>query len=63
MVGVVEFSKQVRKEVDKISWATKKESGMTALVVMIAVIIFATFFTLTDYFINAVIQYIISVGG
>jgi preprotein translocase subunit SecE len=63
MVGVVEFVKQVRKEGDKVSWATKKESGVMALTVLIAVIIFATFFTLTDYVVNSIVQYLISVGS
>jgi preprotein translocase subunit SecE len=44
----LQFIQQVRAEVAKISWPTRRETGLTTVMVMIMATLFATFFFLVD---------------
>ena len=44
----LQFIQQVRAEVAKIIWPTRRETGLTTVMVMIMATLFATFFFLVD---------------
>ena len=44
----LQFIQQVRAEAAKVSWPSRREVGLTTLMVMIMAAIFATFFFLVD---------------
>jgi preprotein translocase subunit SecE len=44
----LQFIQQVRAEVAKITWPTRRETGLTTVMVMIMATIFAMFFFLVD---------------
>jgi preprotein translocase subunit SecE len=56
----LQFIQQVRAEVAKITWPTRRETGLTTVMVMIMATIFAMFFFLVDlairYGLEAVLQ-------
>src|SRR6185312_7397795 len=44
----VEFLRQVRQEVGKVTWPTRKETGVTTGLVLLLVVLAAVFFFLVD---------------
>jgi preprotein translocase subunit SecE len=44
----LQFIQQVRAEVAKVVWPTRREVGLTTVMVMIMATLFATFFFLVD---------------
>ena len=48
----LQFIQQVRAEVAKVTWPTRRETGLTTVMVMIMAAIFATFFFLVDLLIR-----------
>ena len=48
----LQFIQQVRAEVAKITWPTRRETGLTTVMVMIMATLFATFFFLVDLLIR-----------
>ena len=57
------FMRQVRQEVSKVTWPTRKETGVTTVMVFVMVIIAAVFFLIVDKIISLGIQGILGVGG
>jgi preprotein translocase subunit SecE len=47
-----QFAQQVRAEVAKVSWPTRRETGITTVMVMIMASVFAVFFFLVDLIIR-----------
>jgi preprotein translocase subunit SecE len=47
-----EFFRQVRQEIKKVTWLSRKETGITTIIVFIMVIISALFFLAADYLIS-----------
>jgi preprotein translocase subunit SecE len=47
-----EFFRQVRQEIKKVTWLSRKETGITTIIVFIMVIISALFFLAADYVIS-----------
>jgi preprotein translocase subunit SecE len=58
----IEFFKQVRQEINKISWPTQKEVVITGVMVLIMVLISAIFFLIVDLGASKLIQSILSLG-
>ena len=48
----LQFIQQVRAEVAKVTWPTRRETGLTTVMVMIMAALFATFFFLVDLLIR-----------
>jgi preprotein translocase subunit SecE len=59
----MEFLREVRQEVAKVTWPTGKETGMTTLMVFIMVFIAAAFFFLTDQGLAYCVRFILSLGA
>jgi preprotein translocase subunit SecE len=51
-----EFIRQVRSEVGKVVWPTRKETTQTAIMVLIMTIILAIFFLGIDAIFNGIVQ-------
>lgn len=48
----IEFFKQVRQEASKVIWPSRKETGVTTIVVFIMVIVSSAFFLTADFVIS-----------
>ncbi|MEM8915288.1 MAG: preprotein translocase subunit SecE [Pseudomonadota bacterium] len=59
----VEFAREVRREVSKVTWPTRKETGITTMMVFVFVAIMAVFFLIVDYISSTVVQAILGLGG
>lgn len=58
-----EFLQQVRTEVSKVTWPSRKETLVTSIMVFIMVIIACIFFFLTDTVIGFVVRLVLGIGG
>ncbi|WP_366657339.1 preprotein translocase subunit SecE [Fodinicurvata sp. EGI_FJ10296] len=58
-----EYVRQVRQEVSKVTWPTRKETGITTAMVFVFVTIMALFFLVVDQVSAVAIQFILGVGG
>ena len=54
-----EFIRQVRSEASKVVWPTRRETLMTALMVMIMTSLLAVFFLGVDSVFSAIVQFLL----
>ncbi len=59
----LQFIQQVRAEVAKITWPTRRETGLTTVMVMIMATLFATFFFLVDLAIRYGLETVLSLAS
>ena len=59
----LEFIRQVRQEVSKVTWPTRKETIVTTILVFIMVVICATFFLVVDRILAWGISLILGMGA
>jgi len=57
------FLRQVRQEVSKVTWPTRKETGVTTVMVFVMVALAAVFFLLVDKVISLGIQSVLGIGS
>lgn len=62
-VSPAQFVRQVRQEVNKVTWATKKETATATGMVFVMVFVAAIFFFLVDMFLSWGVQTILGFGG
>lgn len=60
--GLVTYFKQVRQELNKVTWPTRKETIQTTIMVFIMVTIMSLFLFLTDQVVAFFIQLILGLG-
>jgi len=58
-----QFVRQVRQEMSKVTWADKKDTFISSVIVIVLIILFSIFFLLTDQIWSFVIKKIIQIGG
>ena len=58
-----QFIREVRQETNKVTWPTKKETGVTTMMVFIMVTIAAIFFLLADQLIAFAVKLVLGLGG
>ena len=58
----IQFAQEVRQEVAKVTWPTRKEVWITTIAVIIMVAISALFFMLADLVIAQIITFILGLG-
>ncbi len=58
-----QFIQQVRQEVSKVTWPTRKETTITTIMVFIMVVLAGIFFLLVDWFLSNGIKLILGLGG
>ena len=62
MMNPAQFVNQVRAEVSKVVWPTRKEAGLTTVMVFVMATLVAIFFFLVDMLLQAVIQWVLGTG-
>jgi preprotein translocase subunit SecE len=58
-----EFIQQVRREVAKVTWPTRKETTITTIMVFVFVFLIAIFFFLVDQVLSSVVKLVLGLGG
>ena len=58
-----QFVRQVRQEINRITWATKRETMIASMSVFVMALIASLFFFLVDLLISNVVQALLSFGG
>ncbi len=59
----VEFVQQVRREVAKVTWPTRRETTVSTTMVFIFVTIAAIFFFLVDQALAVLVKLVLGIGG
>jgi len=58
-----QYIREVRQEVSKVTWPTRKETTVTTIMVFIMVFLAALFFFFVDQVLSWVVRMIIGLGG
>ena len=59
----IEFFRQVRQEVQKVTWPTLKETTVTTTMVFVMVVVASLFFFVVDSLLGLGITFILGLGG
>ena len=59
----VEFIQQVRREMAKVTWPSRKETMITTVMVFIFVFLAAMFFFLVDQALSKLVKLVLGFGG
>ena len=59
----VEFVRQVRQETAKVTWPSRRELGISTVMVFIMVFLAAAFFLVVDQVISIAVQFILGLAG
>lgn len=62
MKNPTEFAREVRTEVDKVTWPTWRETMITTVLVLIMVILAALFFLAADQIMSRAVAFILGLG-
>jgi preprotein translocase subunit SecE len=57
-----EFLRQVRQEVARVTWPSRKELTMTTSMVFLMVVVAALFFFLVDEVLSQIVKYVLGAG-
>jgi preprotein translocase subunit SecE len=55
----MQFYQQVRQEVSKVTWPSRKETTVTSAMVFVMVIVVSLFFLVVDYILGAGVSYVL----
>ena len=58
-----QFVRQVRQEINRITWASRRETMFASLSVFVMALIASVFFFLVDLMLSSVVQFLLSFGG
>ena len=58
-----QFVRQVRQEINRITWASRRETMFASLSVFVMALIASIFFLLVDLALSNIVQYLLSFGG
>ncbi len=58
-----QFIREVRREVSKVTWPTRKETTVTTGMVFVMVFLAAMFFFLIDQILSGAVRLILDLGG
>ena len=61
-VGMAEFFREVRAELNKVTWPSRKETTVTTVMVFVMVIAAAVFFLTVDWVLSHLVQFVITGG-
>jgi preprotein translocase subunit SecE len=62
-VSPFKFLQEVRSEVQKVTWPTRRETGITTAMVFVMVAIASVFFLVADQIIRVFITFVLGLGG
>ena len=58
-----QFVRQVRQEINRITWATKRETIYASISVLVMAIIASLFFLLVDLLLSSVVEFLLDFGS
>ena len=58
-----QFVRQVRQEINRITWASRRETMLASLSVFVMALIASIFFLLVDLILSNIVQFLLSFGG
>jgi preprotein translocase subunit SecE len=58
-----QFVRQVRQEINRITWASRRETMYASLSVFVMALIASLFFFLVDLFLSNIVQFLLGFGG
>jgi preprotein translocase subunit SecE len=58
-----QFIQEVRQEMAKVTWPTRRETGISTAMVFLMVIVAALFFLLVDQLLQVGVKFIFGLGG
>ena len=58
-----QFVRQVRQEINRITWASRRETMFASLSVFVMALIASIFFLIVDLMLSNIVQYLLSFGG
>ena len=58
-----QFVRQVRQEINRITWASRRETMFASLSVFVMALIASIFLLLVDLMLSNIVQYLLSFGG
>jgi preprotein translocase subunit SecE len=59
----IKYAQEVKNEMDKVTWPSRRETTVTSIMVLIFVFIAAIFFLLSDQLLSWVVGLILGIGG
>ena len=59
----LEFAREVRREVGKVTWPSRKETLVSTGMVFVMVVLASVFFLVVDQVIGFVIRLVLGIGG
>ena len=62
-INPVQFIQEVRQEASKVTWPTRKETGVSTVMVFVMVILAALFFLLVDQILQFGVKLILGFGS
>jgi preprotein translocase subunit SecE len=62
-ISPLEFLRQVRQEVSRVTWPSRKETGVTTAMVFAMVVLAAVFFFLVDQVLAAGVRLVLGLGA
>ena len=62
-ISPIQFFRQVRQEVKKVTWPTRKEVTQATTMVIVIVVIAATFFFFTDVVLAWAVKLVLGIGA
>jgi preprotein translocase subunit SecE len=58
-----QYIREVRREVSKVTWPTRKETTVTTAMVFVMVFVAAIFFFVVDFGLSTIVRFILGIGG
>lgn len=58
-----QFVREVRQELAKVTWPTRKETLVTTAMVFVMVMLVATFFFFVDQLLSVGVEFVLGLGG
>jgi preprotein translocase subunit SecE len=62
-VSPFKFLQEVRAETQKVTWPTRRETGVTTMMVFVMVALTAVFFLIADQIVRFVVTFILGIGS
>jgi preprotein translocase subunit SecE len=56
------FAQEVRTEVNKVTWPSRKETGITTAMVFVFAALAAVFFLVADQIIRVIVTFVLGIG-
>ena len=61
--NIAQFVREVRQETAKVTWPSRKETGISTAMVFVFVFMFAIFFLIVDQILSWGVQFFLGAGG